>query len=179
MNKLTLATCLLAMTVVASSQANTSVVITDANGVPMVKQRAAVPTLPVNSFTKLEAKTNGSGVSVAYRIEGTPVVGNPVTIRLQVSSSADAQLAFRSNEGLSLITPDLIEAPAGANSEYTVTVVPAAEGRFYLNVFSIANGRPSASAIAVQVGNKAVQFKPAGKVMESSSGERVISVPVK
>jgi hypothetical protein len=31
----------------------------------------------------------------------------------------------------------------------------------------------------VQVGNKPVQFKPAGKVVESASGERVISVPVK
>jgi hypothetical protein len=179
MNKLTIATCFWAMTVVASSQANTSVVITDANGVPVVKQRSVVPATPANGFTKLEAKANGSGVTVAYRIEGTPAVGSPVTIRLQVSSSADAQLVFRSNEGLSLITPDLIETPAGANTEYTVSVVPAAEGRFYLNVFSIANGRPSASAIAVQVGNKTVQLKPAGKVMESSSGERVISVPVK
>jgi hypothetical protein len=176
MKKLTIATCMLAVSVVAASQANPSAVKADAHGKPMVRQRL---TAAEHSFTKLEAKANGSGVSVAYRIEGTPLVGSPVVIRLQVSSRADANLVFRSNEGLSLITPEVIDAPAGANAEYTVTVVPEAEGRFYLNVFSIANGRPSASAIAVQVGNKAVQFKPSGRVMESPSGERVISVPVK
>jgi hypothetical protein len=176
MNKLTIATGLLAMTMVASAQANTSVVITDANGVPMVKER---PAMPVNSFTKLESKANGSGVGLAYRIEGTPAVGSPVTIRLQVTNSADANLVFRSNEGLTLITPEVIDAPAGTNVEYTVTVVPEVEGRFYLNVFSIVNGRPSATAIAVQVGNKSVQLKPAGKLQETPTGERVISVPVK
>jgi hypothetical protein len=176
MNTLTIATCLLTMTMVATSQANTSVVITDANGMPMVKDR---PAKPVSGFTKLETKASGSGVGLAYRIEGTPAVGSPVTIRLQVSSSADANLVFRSNEGLTLITPDVIEAPAGTNVEYTVTVVPEVEGRFYLNVFSIANGRPSATAIAVQVGTKAVQIKSSGKLLEMPSGERVISVPVK
>lgn len=141
---------------------------------PGVKQRMAQP----GSFTPMASKSNGSGVGMAYFIEGTPAVGSPLAIRLQISSSSDAQIVFRSREGLSLITPEVIDVPAGNSAEYTVTLVPEAEGRYFLNVFSIANGRPSASAIAVQVGTKAQQLKPAGRVMESPSGERVISVPV-
>ncbi len=124
----------------------------------------------------LKVQWLGRGYGLFHR--GYAAVGSPLAIRLQISSSSDAQIVFRSREGLSLITPEVIDVPAGNSAEHTVTLVPEAEGRYFLNVFSIANGRPSASAIAVQVGTKAQQLKPAGRVMESPSGERVISVPV-
>jgi hypothetical protein len=114
-----------------------------------------------NGFTPLAAKKGGSGVAMAYRIEGTPSVGSPLTIRVTMGSSADAQVTLR----------------AGQSAEYTITVVPQSEGRFYLNMFSVAAGRGSATSIPVQVGKGAVQLKPSGNVQVMPSGERVISVP--
>lgn len=131
-----------------------------------------------NGFTTLPSKKGGSGVDIAYRIEGTPAVGSPMTIRIQTNSPFNAQTTLRAGEGLLLNDPDqVLQSQAGQRTEHTVTVVPQAEGRFYLNVFSVANNRGGASAIAVQVGKGAVQLKSAGKVQVMPSGERIISVP--
>lgn len=131
-----------------------------------------------NGFTPLAAKKGGSGVAMAYRIEGTPSVGSPLTIRVTMGSSADAQVTLRAGEGLVLSRPnDVLTSRAGQSAEYTITVVPQSEGRFYLNMFSVAAGRGSATSIPVQVGKGAVQLKPSGNVQVMPSGERVISVP--
>ncbi len=130
-------------------------------------------------FTPMVAKKGGSGISMAYRIEGTPEVGKPLTVRLQMQSPVDAQATMNAGEGLKLQgAQQPMLSPAGQSTEHTVVVVPQAEGRFYLNVFSSASGRGSASAIAIQVGKEAaVQSKRAGNVQTMSNGERVISVP--
>jgi hypothetical protein len=131
-----------------------------------------------DGFTSLPSKKGGSGVDIAYRIEGTPTVGSPLTIRIQTASPFNAQTTLRAGEGLLLSEPEqVLQSPAGQRAEHTVTVVPQAEGRFYLNVFSVANSRGGASAIAVQVGKGAVQLKSSGKVQVMPSGERIISVP--
>jgi hypothetical protein len=133
-----------------------------------------------NGFIPIAAKKGGSGVALAYRIDGTPVVGSPLTIRIEIKSSADAQVTLKAEDGLLLSAPDhALGSQAGLRTEHAVTVVPQAEGRFYLNVFSSANGRSSASAIAVQVGKNVPQLKPAGQVQVTSTGERIISVPTK
>jgi hypothetical protein len=129
-------------------------------------------------FTPLTVKKGGSGVGMAYRIEGTPKVGSPLTIRVTMGSSADAQVTLRAGEGLVLNRPDqVLTSLAGQTAEYTITVVPQSEGRFYLNMFSVAAGRGSATSIPVQVGKGTVQLKPSGNVQVMPSGERVISVP--
>lgn len=131
-----------------------------------------------NGFTPLPNKKSGSGVAMAYRIEGTPAVGSPLTIRITMASNADSQVTLRAEEGLALSNPSqVLTALAGVPAEYTVTVVPLAEGRFYLNLFSLAAGRGSASSVAVQVGKGVAQLKPSGTVQVLPSGERVISVP--
>jgi hypothetical protein len=131
-----------------------------------------------NGFTPLPSKKSGSGVAMAYRIEGTPTVGSPLTIRITMASSADSQVTLRAEEGLTLSNPNqVLTALAGVPAEHTVIVVPLAEGRFYLNLFSLAAGRGSASSVAVQVGKGAAQLKPEGTVQVLPSGERVISVP--
>jgi hypothetical protein len=85
-----------------------------------------------DGFTPLAAKKGGSGVDMAYRIEGTPAVGSPLTIRVTMASSADAQVTVRAGDGLTLNRPDqVLTAPAGQTTEHTITVVPQAEGRFY------------------------------------------------
>lgn len=167
---------LLTLSVAASAVADSSVAKEASPAIRAVQNKTAPR---ADGFTPMAAKSNHSGVSLAYQIEGTPEVGKPLTIRLQVASKAPALVTLRSSEGLASITPDAIDVPAGASAEHTVTVVPQAQGRFYLNVFSAANGRSSASAIAVQVGNQTAQFKPTGKLQVAPSGERVMAVPVK
>jgi hypothetical protein len=131
-----------------------------------------------NGFTSIPSKKGGSGVDIAYRIEGTPAVGSPLTIRIQMTSPFSAQTTLRAGEGLLLSQPDqVLQSQAGQRTEHTVTVTPQTEGRFYLNVFSVANGRGGASAIAVQVGKGEVQLKQSGNVQVLPSGERIISVP--
>ena len=131
-----------------------------------------------NGFTSIPSKKGGSGVDIAYRIDGTPTVGSPLTVRIQTASPFNAQTTLRAGEGLLLSEPEqVLQSQAGQRAEHTVIVVPQAEGRFYLNVFSVANSRGGASAIAVQVGKGTVQLKQAGKVQVMPSGERIISVP--
>lgn len=130
-----------------------------------------------DGFTPMAVKKSGSGVGMSYRIEGTPTVGSPLTIRIQLSSRVDAQATLRTDAGLQLVSEPVLSTPAGAPSEHVVTVVPQAEGRFYLSVFTSAQSRASASAIAVQVGKGAAQLESAGKAQVTPAGERVKSMP--
>lgn len=131
-------------------------------------------------FTSTPVKKGGSGVEVAYRIDGTPEVGRALTILLSVSSSSDAQLTLRGGEGIVLtgaVGP--LQTLAGQTTLHQVSVMPTAQGRFYLHIVSSANGRDTASAIAIQVGKAAGQNKPSGDIQVMPNGERVISVPAR
>jgi hypothetical protein len=136
------------------------------------------PKISSNGFTALAAKKGGSGVDMAYRIEGTPEVGKPLTIRIQMTSPVDAQAQASAAEGLTLdASSKTMASLAGQSTEHTIVVVPQALGRFYLDVFTQAAGRASASAIAIQVGKGVVQNKRTGTSQTMPNGERVISVP--
>ena len=131
-------------------------------------------------FTRMPVKKGGSGVEIAYRIDGTPEVGLALTILLSVSSSSDAQLTLRGGEGIVLtgaVGP--LQTLAGQTTLHQVSVMPTAQGRFYLHIVSSANGRDTASAIAIQVGKAAGQNKPSGDIQVMPNGERVISVPAR
>lgn len=131
-------------------------------------------------FTSLPAKKSGSGVEIAYLIEGTPDVGRALSISLNVSSSADAQIALRAGDGIVLNYPlEPFQSLAGQTTLHQVTVTPTAQGRVYLHIVSSANGRGTASSIAIQVGKEAIQSKPSGNVKVMPNGERVISVPAR
>ena len=131
-------------------------------------------------FTRMPVKKGGSGVEIAYRIDGTPEVGRALTILLSVSSSSDAQLTLRGGEGIVLtgaVGP--LQTLAGQTTLHQVSVMPTAQGRFYLHIVSSAKGRSTASAIAIQVGKQTVQNKPSGDIQVMPNGERVISVPAR
>jgi hypothetical protein len=131
-----------------------------------------------NGLTPLPARKGGNGVALSYRIEGAAKVGSPLTVVIEMNSPRAAQVTLRAPEELKLMTPgQVLQSQAGQRVQHTVTLVPQAEGRFYLNLFSVANNRAGASAIAVQVGAKATLPAPAGKVQVTPSGERIISVP--
>ena len=131
-------------------------------------------------FTAMPAKKGGSGVDIAYRIDGTPEVGRALAISLSVSSSSDAQVTLRAGDGIVLNHPvGPLQSLGGQATLHQVSVTPSAQGRFYLHAVSLANGRSTASSIAVQVGKQAVQSKVSGNVQVMPDGERVISVPAR
>lgn len=171
-SKFALTLCALALTLAAHAN-STAAPSTSAGQAALAASKARK-----NGFTPLPTKKSGSGVAMAYRIEGTPTAGKPLTIRITQSSNVDSQVTLRASEGLLLGDPtQVLTARAGVAAEHRVTVVPQAEGRFYLNLFSLAAGRGSASSVAVQVGKGVAQLKSAGTVQVLPSGERVISVP--
>lgn len=135
------------------------------------------------AWTRLPQKPNGSGVRVAYRLEGTPQVGKPLTITLQfnhVTHAGGAAASFTADSGLTLQTPDsLARLAQKQTTQQQVVVTPQAEGLFYVNVFTEQGGRKSAASIPVQVGTKRPVMKPLGPVTTDASGERVINMPAK
>jgi len=129
----------------------------------------------------------GSPYSVSYRIIGTPIVGSPVTVELQVESNQGTQplnLEYRINDATSMVLgesqPAIVRMEFAANeSAFTqqVTIVPQREGRFYLNVsasFETADGTMSTvTAIPIQVGAGTRELQPHGEVQLDEDGNAV------
>lgn len=148
---------------------------------PAAAKATAIPA----GFTPMASKKAGSGVDMAYQIDGTPAVGQPLTIRLSVSSPIDADITFSADSALALQNPSqVLKAVASQPGQHSITVVPQALGRYYLNVFSNAQGGSGATSIAVQVGDaapaksKSANANSAGSAQQSSSGERVKTITV-
>ncbi|MBU6436387.1 MAG: hypothetical protein KGQ77_02585 [Betaproteobacteria bacterium] len=147
---------------------------------------AALPAhhAPAKHYRTLPQKKNGSGVQVGYRLEGTPAVGQPLTISLQfhrVVASGGAAVRFTTDAGLQLAPWATQPLPlrTGQSNAQQIVVTPQSEGLHYVNVFTEQAGRSSAAAIAVQVGNKAPTMKSLGPVTTDATGEKIISMPAK
>jgi hypothetical protein len=131
--------------------------------------------------------TPGSPYRVNYRIIGTPVVGSPVTVDLQVESASGSHpvtLAYRIRDASSMMLAESQPAsvrmePAANESLFRqqVTVIPQREGRFYLNVsasFETENGTQSTvTAIPIQVGSGTRELQEHGEVEVDENGEAV------
>lgn len=129
----------------------------------------------------------GSPYSVSYRIIGTPIVGSPVTVELQVESNQGTQplnLEYRINDATSMLLGE--SQPVAVRMEFAdnetsftqqVTIVPQREGRFYLNVsasFETADGTMSTvTAIPIQVGTGSRELTPHGEVQLDEDGNAV------
>lgn len=141
---------------------------------------AKVAKANAKGLTPLSLAKMSSGVQLAYRIDGTPAVGRPLRIVVQLSSRANAQVTLAADAGLGLQAPkQVLSVAAGDSTEQVLTVVPQAEGRFHLNLLASSEGRGGATGFAVQVGKGMPVLKPAGKVMVTPSGERLVSIPVR
>ena len=131
--------------------------------------------------------TPGSPFRVTYTIIGTPVVGSPVTVDLQIESVTESQpvnLEYRIRDSSSLMLADSQPAqvriePAANESVFKqqVTVIPQREGRFYLNVsasFETKEGtRSTVTAIPLQVGSGTRELQESGEVQVDENGEAV------
>ena len=149
-------------------------------GPPAPAERAAAAKLFEKQYLPLPMKKGGSEVALAYQLQGPPEIGRSLTIKIMMLSAADAQVVVRADEGLQLQSSGLVmQSTAGVAAEHQLAVTPLASGRFYLHVMSTANGRTSASAIAVQVGADKLmrQAKPSGAIHTMPNGERIISTP--
>lgn len=126
-------------------------------------------------------------VAIAYRVIGEPVIGQPLTIDLRISSAFGPQpvrVDYRIVDGSALqlaesqlqyATVDAVADNAGASEQ--VTVVPLREGRLYLNVAASIDtdqGEMSTvTAIPIQVGTATRSAEDNGEVQRDASGESV------
>jgi len=132
-----------------------------------------------------------SPVTINYRIIGTPVVGQPVGIDLQVQSTLGPQEIVLSYRITDTTAMQFVEAQparvaiAPTNdvepSVQQVRVVPMREGRLFLNVAASVQGEDallsSVTAIPIQVGAAPRVIQQNGDVMTDENGELIKSLP--
>jgi len=134
-------------------------------------------------MTAAPMKSNGSGIAVQYRIDGTPEAGVAVPVVLTfdgVTDPAGGSLRLTSEGGLSFDQALATSAlPRGQLTTITVNVVPAAAGIAYLHVFTTQNGATSATSVPIQVGKAPAALPSAEVLKQDAAGEKVRSMQVK
>jgi len=126
-------------------------------------------------------------VAIRYRVIGEPVIGQPLTIDLSISSAFGPQqvrVDYRIVDGSALqlaesqlqyATVDAVADDAGSSEQ--VTVVPLREGRLYLNVAASIDTEQGAmstvTAIPIQVGTAVRSAEDNGELQRDASGESV------
>jgi len=136
------------------------------------------------------ASKPGGPVRFAYRVVGTPVVGQPVTIDLEVSSNVGDRpvtLTYRNPDKTALSFPESQAAsvPLVLDDERAiaqqVTIIPMREGRLYLNVAAEieteTGSLSSVTAIPIEVGAKPREPEENGAVTSDEDGELIRSLP--
>ncbi len=130
-------------------------------------------------------------VRIDYRIIGTPVVGQPVTIDLKVESNvgdAPVMLSYGTNDSTAMSFPEAQQRTvslAFVDDERTagqqVTVIPAREGRLFLNVTAVlqtdTGSLQTVTAIPVQVGAAPRELQQNGVVTTDETGELIREMP--
>jgi len=138
----------------------------------------------------MTAKPQGP-VSIDYRIIGTPILGQPLAIDLEVTSTIGPQaitLSYRVNDSTAM---EFMESqPAETTiaavrdegpSLQQVRLVPLREGRLFLNVSAsveIDGGTVSTSmAIPIEVGTAVRQIEENGVITTDENGNPIHSLP--
>jgi len=143
-----------------------------------------------DDVSAMTAKPQGP-VSIDYRIIGTPILGQPLAIDLEVTSTTGPQaitLSFRVNDSTAMefmesqpaettIAPSSAEGP----SLQQVRLVPLREGRLFLNVSAsveIDGGTVSTSmAIPIEVGTAVRQIEENGVITTDENGNPIHALP--
>ncbi len=149
---------------------------------------------------KPEYKQQGQGVKIGapfqfdYKIVGTPVIGYPLPIELNVRSTLGDEpitVSYAINDTTALAFPDA--QPASVNVSpldgqdfisQMVTVVPQREGRLYLNVSASVEteegSRSMVMALPIQVGKGGrVDLQENGELSKDEQGESIRVLPAK
>jgi hypothetical protein len=139
----------------------------------------ASPVAASKKTDSVSASMAGTGVTLAYVVKGNAAVGTPLTIDLELTTTADADITMTADKGLSMnpASPALRVA-AGQKVLQTLTVTPQADGLMYVNVFSNGSGRFATKSIPLQVGDRTAQQKALSTVQTTPSGERIQTIRV-
>lgn len=130
-------------------------------------------------------------VRIDYRVIGTPVVGQPVIVDLKVKSNvgdAPVTLSYGSSDSTAMSFPESQQrmvSLAFVDDERTagqqVTVVPAREGRLFLNVTAHlqtdTGSLQTVTAIPIQVGAAPRELQENGVVTTDENGELIREMP--
>jgi hypothetical protein len=161
---------------------------------PAAEQGAAAET-PIAVLTpdekhSITGKPQGP-VRIDYRIIGTPVVGQPVTVDLDVRSNvgdAPITLSYGTNDSTAMSFPESQQrmvSLAFVDDERTagqqVTLVPAREGRLFLNVTAHlqtdTGSLQTVTAVPIQVGAAPRELQENGVVTIDENGELIREMP--
>jgi len=158
----------------------------DGSGAPQAESGAAGP------GAETAAGKPSAPITIRYKVLGTAIVGQPVPIEVELSSSVSDRpitLSYSINDSASMLFPesqarrvDVRMAADGARASRQVTVVPQREGRLYLNVLAEIDtdaGRMiKTMAIPISVGpGAAPPPEHNGELQEDADGEAVESMP--
>jgi hypothetical protein len=138
----------------------------------------------------MTAKPQGP-VSIDYRIIGTPILGQPLAIDLEVTSMIGPQaitLSYRVNDSTAMefMESQPAETTISASNDegpslLQVRLVPLREGRLFLNVSAsveIDGGTVSTSmAIPIEVGTAVRQIEENGVIMTDENGNPIHALP--
>ncbi len=166
-------------------QAKEQALAADSNTPTMVADKVAAE--PSNEAYEGTVAKPGSPYSISYRVVGTPIVGSPVVVDLEVISSfgpREVNLDYRINDASSMMfsesQPASIQMKMAVNEssvKQQITVIPQREGRFYLNVsasYETASGTQSTvMAVPIQVGTGGRELQEHGTVELDENGEAV------
>ena len=157
---------------------------------PAVSSSTPVVTFAPDEKYNVTAKPSGP-VKISYRIIGTPVVGQPVTIDLRVESNVGdlpIKLNYGTNDSTAMVFPesqlqsvalDFIDDERESSQQVTIT--PMREGRLFLNVaaeMQTENGSlQTVTAIPIQVGAAPRELQQNGVVTTDENGELIREMP--
>lgn len=133
-------------------------------------------------FVHTMAKRGGSGVEVAYRIEGAaqPNVPARITVELSgVSVQQGASVSFSAEQPAWLHSAAAVSLKPNQTNTATLELTAPSDGMYYVNVLTTQAGRSSVVQIPVKVGAGAPTLQKHGTVQTTPGGERVISLPAK
>lgn len=133
-------------------------------------------------FAHATAKRGGSGVNVAYRVEGAaqPNVPARITVELSgVTAREGASAAFSAEEPAWLHSAAAHSLKPNQTSTASLELTAPSDGMYFVNVTTTQAGRSSVVQIPVKVGAGAAKLEKQGAVQTTPSGERVISLPAK
>ena len=168
---------LAAIAIALAGCGNGSIDTADVGSSPAVKDRHTV-------------KPQGP-VTIDYTIIGTPIVGQPVAIDLQIKSTLGPQpitLSYRVNDSTAMefteAQPARVSIAASndvAPSQQQVRVIPMREGRLFLNVSASVETEgglmSSVTAIPIQVGSAPREIQDNGEVLRDENDELIHSLP--
>lgn len=161
-----------------------------ADEVTVSDSSAAVHNKPQHNADRSPGKPSPP-IKIDYSIIGKPVVGQPVEIDVQVSSSVavqslrvsyqvmdEATLFFPDTQAREMIYTDIADDDI---RKQRVTVVPQGEGRAYLNVLVEVDTEfglfTKTAAIPIQVGTVLAKPRLNGTLQTDEQGEAIISMP--